>query len=76
MFGGFGVTELLVILAIVVVLFGTTRLKSIGNDLGSAIRGFRKAMDEEQPSNGKPGIADRSEPTLQADEVTEKDRVG
>ena len=49
MFGGFGMTELLVILAIVLLIFGPKRIKSIGSDLGSAIKGFRKAVtDDEQ----------------------------
>ena len=40
----FGIWELLLILAIVVLLFGTKKLKSIGGDLGSAIKGFRSAI--------------------------------
>lgn len=44
-FSGIGVTELLVILVIVMLIFGTKRLKSIGSDLGSAIKGFRSAMN-------------------------------
>lgn len=52
MFGGFGLTELLVILAIVLLIFGPRRLKSLGSDLGSAIKGFRKAVsDEDKPSS-------------------------
>ncbi len=47
MFGGFGLTELLVILAIVLLIFGPKRIKSLGSDLGSAIKGFRKAVAEE-----------------------------
>ena len=48
MFGGFGMTELLVILAIVLLIFGPKRIKSIGSDR-SAIKGFRKAVtDDEQ----------------------------
>jgi len=39
--------ELLVILAIVVMLFGTKRLKDFGGDLGAAIRGFRKNVRDE-----------------------------
>ena len=42
MVGGFGMTELLVILAIVLLIFGPKRIKSIGSDLGNAIKGFRK----------------------------------
>ena len=50
--GGFGLTELLVVLAIVLLIFGPRRLKSIGSDLGNAIRGFRKAVTEEEAKAG------------------------
>ncbi len=54
MFGGFGLTELLVILVIVLFIFGPKRLKTIGADLGNAIKGFRKAVtDEEQNKTGE-----------------------
>ncbi len=43
----FGVTELVIILVIVVLPFGTTKLKSLGTDLGSAIKGFRSAVTDE-----------------------------
>ncbi len=46
--GGFGLTELLVILAIVLLIFGPKRLKNIGSDLGGAIKGFRKAVSDEE----------------------------
>jgi len=50
--GGIGIWQLLIVLAIVVLLFGTKRLKSLGSDVGGAVKGFRKAMDteEEKPS--------------------------
>lgn len=41
---GLGATELLLILVIVLVLFGTKKLSSLGSDLGSAIKGFRQAI--------------------------------
>ncbi|MEE4279254.1 MAG: twin-arginine translocase TatA/TatE family subunit [Halieaceae bacterium] len=44
---GIGIWQLLIILAIVALLFGTKRLGSIGSDLGSAIRGFRKSMQDD-----------------------------
>ena len=50
--GGFGLTELLVVLAIVLLIFGPRRLKGIGADLGNAIRGFRKAVTEDEPKAG------------------------
>lgn len=43
----FGLTELAIILVIVLLLFGTSKLKSVGSDLGSAIKGFRSAVGEE-----------------------------
>ncbi len=45
-FGGISLWQLLIILLIVVLIFGTKRLKTIGSDLGGAVKGFRKAMDE------------------------------
>ncbi len=46
--GGISVWQLLIILAIVVMLFGTKRLRSLGSDLGSAVKGFRSSMQEEE----------------------------
>ena len=46
---GISIWQLLIVLAIVVLLFGTTRLKNIGGDLGSAIRGFKKAVNDDEP---------------------------
>lgn len=42
----FGMTELLIILGIVVLVFGTKRLKNIGKDMGGAIADFKDAMDK------------------------------
>ena len=44
--GGISLWQLLIILLIVVVLFGTKRLRSIGTDLGGALKGFRSAMTD------------------------------
>ena len=41
---GIGMRELLIILAIALVLFGAKRLRTIGSDLGGALRGFKDAM--------------------------------
>lgn len=45
--GGISIWQLLIILVIVVLLFGTKRLKGIGTDLGGAIKGFKKAVTED-----------------------------
>jgi len=41
--------QLIVIAVIVVVLFGTKKLRSLGSDVGASIKGFKKAMSEESP---------------------------
>ena len=55
----FGPWELLIIFAIVALLFGTKKLGSVGADLGNAIKGFRKAMRDED-SGAKPPAGDDS----------------
>ena len=52
---GISIWQLLIILAIVLVLFGAKRLRNIGSDLGSAIKGFKQSMreGEEEGSAGK-----------------------
>ena len=49
--GGISIWQLLIILLIVVLLFGTKKLRNIGSDLGGAIKTFRKSVkeDEEDP---------------------------
>ncbi len=45
-FGGISMWQLLILLLIVVLVFGTKRLRNMGSDLGAAVKGFRKGMDE------------------------------
>ncbi len=57
--GGLHIWHLLIILVIVMLLFGTKRLKGLGSDLGGAIKGFKESMghgqDDDKPS--KPELA-------------------
>jgi sec-independent protein translocase protein TatA len=45
--GGISIWQLLIILAIVIMLFGTKRLRNLGSDLGSAVKGFRKSIQDD-----------------------------
>lgn len=45
--GGISIWQLLIILVIVLLLFGTKRLRGLGGDLGGAIKGFKKAVADE-----------------------------
>lgn len=49
-FGGISIWQLLIVLAIIVLLFGTKKLRGIGSDLGSAIKGFRSSIKDEEQS--------------------------
>jgi sec-independent protein translocase protein TatA len=65
-FGGISIWQLLIILVIVLLLFGTKRLKSIGSDLGNAVKGFRSAMadsgkeEDEEPKRLEEASAKRT----------------
>lgn len=53
-FGGISIWQLLIILLIVVMLFGTKKLRGMGSDLGSAVKGFKKALNSEDDKD-EPG---------------------
>lgn len=61
--GGISIWQLLIILLILVMLFGTKRLKGLGSDLGDAIKGFRKSVSqgEEDP---KPAVSEAKGQTI------------
>ena len=54
---GFGMTELIIILVIVLFIFGPKRIKNIGSELGSAIKGFRTAVTDDEQTKAKDGEA-------------------
>ena len=57
--GGLSIWHWLIVLLVVVLIFGTKKLRNIGQDLGGAVKGFKegmKAPDEEKPAQGnEPG---------------------
>ncbi|ARU29259.1 twin-arginine translocase TatA/TatE family subunit [Cellvibrio sp. PSBB006] len=58
---GISIWQLLIILAIVIMLFGTKRLRSLGSDLGSAIKGFKKSIgDEDEAKNDTRNVEDKT----------------
>jgi sec-independent protein translocase protein TatA len=61
--GGLSLGHLLVILLIVVLIFGTKKLRTIGGDLGGAIRAFRKSVEEPGQEEDPPKLQARSAET-------------
>jgi sec-independent protein translocase protein TatA len=55
-----GWKELLIILVVVLVIFGTSKLKNAGKDLGEAVKGFKQGMREDDPA-AKPDAQRRDE---------------
>lgn len=75
--GGISIWQLLIILVIVVMIFGTKRLKNLGSDLGGAIKGFRSAMGDgkdKTPEQVEDSRADNTQAreTVDADTDTHK----
>jgi len=74
--GGISIWQLAIVLLIVVLIFGTKRLKSIGGDLGGALKGFRRAMDtdEDKAGKGEPKSLEGNEPDAEFPEQKDKTR--
>lgn len=66
---GISVTQLIIILVIVIVLFGTRRLRDIGGDLGNAIKGFRSAVKDGNDDNK---ITEEESHTIDSEVSTEQ----
>jgi sec-independent protein translocase protein TatA len=63
--GGISMWQLLILLLIVVLVFGTKRLRNMGGDLGAAVKGFRKGMEE---------VKDDVEEKLEPDQIAADER--
>ncbi len=51
--GGLSITHWLIVLAVVVLIFGTSKLRNIGKDLGGAVKGFKEGMKSEEEEAAK-----------------------
>ncbi len=70
-FGGISIWSLLLILAIVILLFGTKKLRNVGGDLGGAIRSFKKSVKDEEVGKDEA----ESESQIIEGKVKEEDKV-
>ena len=60
MLSNVSIWQLLIVLVIVIAIFGTKRLKTLGSDLGGAVKGFRSAMDDAEKESTEQ-IGDQTE---------------
>ncbi|GLO59531.1 Sec-independent protein translocase protein TatA [Vibrio sp. MACH09] len=80
--GGISIWQLLIIAVIVVLLFGTKKLRNMGGDLGSAVKGFKKAMSdedsakkaEEKDADFEPKNIEQKEQASSVEEEVKKDK--
>lgn len=61
MFSGISIWQLIIILAIVVLLFGTKKLRNIGSDLGGAVKGFKDSVKDGEQEQDQKRIADEDQ---------------
>ncbi|MFV0568703.1 MAG: twin-arginine translocase subunit TatE [Citrobacter portucalensis] len=66
--GEISITKLLVVAALVVLLFGTKKLRTLGGDLGTAIKGFKKAMNDDNAD-----VKKDADGSVQAEKLSHKE---
>ena len=75
---GISIWQLAIILVIVLLLFGTKRLRNLGSDLGAAVKGFKGAVKDgaadKAEDDGQPAALEKEEAVVADAEVTEKER--
>ena len=69
--GGISIWQLIIIAVIVVLLFGTKKLRGIGGDLGGAVKGFKKAMKEEE-EKPTPEVEKKTDEDLKKEQSAEQ----
>lgn len=76
MFSGISIWQLLIVLAIIVLIFGTKKLKNVGSDLGGAVKGFKDSMREGEDEQEKQRVTDErnADPESEAKEQN-RDKV-
>lgn len=75
---GISVWQLLILLAVVILIFGTKKLKNVGGDLGSAIKSFKSAVktgDDEAATTTQDKVEQASDNTAKSESVKKEDNV-
>lgn len=74
--GGLSIWHWIIVLVVVLLVFGTKRLRNAGQDLGEAVKGFKKGMKDEDKPNGQLGDESRDDSarSKESSESKERDR--
>ncbi|BAN68486.1 Sec-independent protein translocase subunit TatA [endosymbiont of unidentified scaly snail isolate Monju] len=72
--GGISIWQLLIILVIVLLLFGTKRLRNLGSDLGNAVKGFKKAVSDSESKPEEPQKLEAEKKVIEGEAVKEEDK--
>jgi len=75
--GGIGVWQLLIVLVIVLLLFGAKRLRNVGGDLGSAVKGFKSAMKDGEAGDDNSAKLEKADvdDVIEGEVTKDKDKV-
>jgi sec-independent protein translocase protein TatA len=74
--GSFSITHWLILLVVVVVVFGTAKLKNAGKDLGAAVKGFKDAVkDKDAEDKANPALDQQRTIDGQAQRTDQRDKV-
>ncbi len=74
-FGGVSIWSLVLVLAIVVLLFGTKKLRNVGGDLGNAIKNFKKSVKDMESPQSTTEESSEADPVIIEGKVKEEDKV-
>ena len=69
---GISIWQLLIVLVLVLLIFGTKKLKNIGSDLGSAVKGFKNAMSDGASETTEKKQIDKEDDVIEGEATTEK----
>jgi sec-independent protein translocase protein TatA len=75
MFGGISVWQLLIILVVVILIFGTKKLRTLGGDLGGAVKGFKKALNEDEKKQEAEKLENQQQDAQFSEKTKQEDKT-
>lgn len=70
--GGISIWQLVIVAVIILLLFGTKKLRNLGADLGESVKGFKKAMSDDKPKDAEFEQVEEKTAQKMAEPATEK----